>query len=106
MDKVALVSARVPVEIKRQGNSILEQIGSSPTQLVNTAYQYVIEHGELPLARQALKPAKRKLETTQLNKIKARSLLMALPGCEDLLDNKGIKEILAEGRQTSYESLT
>ena len=105
MDKVALVSARVPTEIKKQGNIILEKIGSSPTQLVNSAYQYIIDNGKLPSAEQELKPAKRKLDAMQINKIKARSLLMALPDSELALDGKDIKEVLAQKRRADYESL-
>lgn len=45
----AMVSARVPVEIKRQGDLKLKEIGSSATELVNAAYLYVLKHGRLPL---------------------------------------------------------
>ena len=44
----AMVSARVPVEIKKQGDSKLKEIGSSATELVNAAYEYVLEYGKLP----------------------------------------------------------
>ena len=47
----AMVTARVPVEIKKQGDRKLKQIGSSPTELINDAYRYVIEHGALPRDR-------------------------------------------------------
>ena len=44
----AMVSARVPVEIKKQGDRKLKEIGSSVTELVNSAYAYLLEYGELP----------------------------------------------------------
>lgn len=44
----AIVTARVPTEIKEQGNAILKKIGSSPTELINAAYRYVLEYEELP----------------------------------------------------------
>ena len=44
----AMVSARVPVEIKKRGDSKLREIGSSATELVNAAYDYVIKCGKLP----------------------------------------------------------
>ena len=44
----AMVTARVPVEIKKQGDRKLKEIGSSATELVNAAYKYVLEHGHLP----------------------------------------------------------
>lgn len=44
----AIVTARVPREIKEQGNAVLKKIGFTPTELVNAAYQYVIDCEELP----------------------------------------------------------
>ena len=44
----AIVTARVPVEVKEQGNSILKSIGSSPTQLINAAYDYLLAERKLP----------------------------------------------------------
>ena len=43
-----MVSARVPVEIKKRGDQKLKEIGSSVTELVNSAYDYLLEHGRLP----------------------------------------------------------
>jgi addiction module RelB/DinJ family antitoxin len=106
MNKAALVSARVPIEIKKQGNAILENIGSTPTQLVNSAYQYVINHGALPVIQQELKPARRVLSAAQANRIKARTLLMALPGSELNMDVRELKTFIAEGRRADYEALT
>ena len=34
----AMVTARVPVEIKEQVTALLKENGSSPTELVNSAY--------------------------------------------------------------------
>lgn len=44
----AMVTARVPLEIRDQVNAKLRSIGSSPTELVNAAYDYVLATGELP----------------------------------------------------------
>ena len=46
----AMVTARVPLEIRDQVNAKLRSIGSSPTELVNAAYDYVLATGELPEA--------------------------------------------------------
>lgn len=43
-----MVTARVPVEVKERVGSILREIGSSPTELVNAAYDYVLRCGKLP----------------------------------------------------------
>ena len=47
----AMVTARVPVEIKKRGDSKLKEIGSSATELVNSAYEYVLQTGKLPRAK-------------------------------------------------------
>lgn len=44
----AMVTARVPQEIRDQVNAQLRAIGSSPTELVNAAYDYVLKTGKLP----------------------------------------------------------
>ena len=44
----AMVTARVPQEIRDQVNAKLKAIGSSPTELVNAAYDYVLQAGRLP----------------------------------------------------------
>ena len=43
-----MVTARVPVEVKDRVNAMLREMGSSPTELVNAAYDYVMKRGELP----------------------------------------------------------
>ena len=43
-----MVTARVPVEVKERVGSILREMGSSPTELVNAAYDYVLKYGKLP----------------------------------------------------------
>ena len=47
----AVVTARVPVEVKEQATHVLRAIGATPTQLINAAYSYVLETGSLPCAR-------------------------------------------------------
>ena len=44
----AMVSARVPAEIKKQGDQVLKEMGSTVTELVNSAYAYLLENGQLP----------------------------------------------------------
>ena len=44
----AMVTARVPQEIKEQGNAVLKSIGATATDLINAAYAYVIKNRELP----------------------------------------------------------
>lgn len=46
----ATATARVPAEIKHQVDAKLRAMGASPTTLINAAYEYVLEMGELPKA--------------------------------------------------------
>ena len=58
----SIVTARVPTEIKKQGNAVLEKIGATPTELINSAYEYAISHGSLPTrVRSCLCPSKASL---------------------------------------------
>ena len=70
----AIVSARVPIALKERGNGILHDIGSTPTQLINAAYQ-LAEH-ELPKPHdplEGMRGAKRELTDEQKEKVR-RSL--------------------------------
>ena len=72
----AIVSARVPVALKERGNGILRDIGCTPTQLINAAYQYLLSEHELPKPRdplEGMKGTKRELTDQQREKIR-RSL--------------------------------
>lgn len=49
----ALVNARVPRAKKEAGASILESVGATTSELINSAYDYLLEHKELPTANNA-----------------------------------------------------
>ena len=46
----AIVTARMPKAKKDAGNRVLAQIGSNASQLINSAYDFLIQHGESPFA--------------------------------------------------------
>lgn len=46
----ALVNARVPLAKKEACTNMLKALGSTPSQLINCAYDYVLEYGKLPRA--------------------------------------------------------
>ena len=68
----AMVTARVPVEIRDQVNTKLRAMGSSPTELVNAAYDYVLATGELPDARAGDEPLHISLTDDQANELRFR----------------------------------
>ena len=46
-----LVSARVPKATKEAGAEVLRAIGATPTQLVNSAYDYLLANKSMPMAQ-------------------------------------------------------
>lgn len=105
----AMVTARVPVEIKEQGNAILREIGSSPSKLVNAAYDYVLKTHSIPEAdirTGKVKGAVRKLTPEQKRHLVERSRAMKLGNGESVLGDKSLKDALAEARRAEYEALS
>ena len=70
----AMVTARVPVEIRDQVNAQLRSIGSSPTELVNAAYDYVLRTGQLPDPQPSEQPLRITLTDAQVNELRTRSV--------------------------------
>ena len=97
----AIVTARVPVEIKEQGAAILREIGATPTQLVNAAYEYLLAKGELPPSRTGTMPAPGRRTLTPEQKESVRILLDAMY-VGPLKDTRPYKEILNEAREERY----
>lgn len=64
-----IVTARVPREIRDQGDIALRRIDSTVTELVNSAFEYVIKTGSLPTPSSKSEPNgktnKRKLSAKQ-----------------------------------------
>lgn len=59
----AMVTARVPIEIKRQADARLKEMGSSTTELINAAYRYVLAQGQLPIPKEAAVPDEPQVKT-------------------------------------------
>ena len=104
----SIVTARVPVEIKEQGNEVLARMGSTPTQLVNSAYEYVLRHGELPAGKNEHQT--RVSEHKVLSQDRARKIHTVLRKSsfsvsETYWNGKTYKELIAEGKKADYEAL-
>lgn len=102
----SVVTARVPAEIKKQGNAALQRIGSTPTELINSAYEYVISYDSLPMDRALARPGLRKLTPGQKNKLKDRGRKMLVKPGGDVLNGRNLKDVLAEMRFADYEALS
>lgn len=107
---MATISARVPDEVRRQGLSRLRAQGATVSDLVNAAFDYLIQTGELPgrvsegqerrspLGARALSPA----QTDELRRSLAAT---TFPGAVSV-DGGNYKTVLAEGRRRDYEALS
>ncbi len=95
------VTARIPVEIKEQASVILRDLGSTPTQLINAAYRYLLQEKALPDAKPALS-ANRKLTPEQLAAIQDSWKRMAVPGAHFSNGGEDFKQQLAEARDQRY----
>ena len=103
----AIVTARVPVEIKEQVGVILREIGSTPTKLINSAYEYVLRHHALPQEDPEIPAVMtiRRLTPEQQKEFDASFGAMPLPEPEGSWDMRDYREIIAEGRLADYEAL-
>lgn len=111
-----IVTARVPPEIRRQGNEILKQLGSTPTQLVNAAYEYVIAKGELPASRRGLKAVagdvpgegpvvqRRVVDADAARELAGSIRASTLYVPEGFWADRSYRDAIAEGRCANYEA--
>lgn len=101
----AIVTARVPVEVKEQVNEILNEIGATQTQLVNAAYDYVLSQRELPRAKPPSRRTTRRLTAEQMRELRERMERMTIAVPEDFWAGRSYKDIIAEGKAADYEAL-
>ena len=100
----AMVTARVPVEIKKQGDAKLKEIGSSVTELVNEAYRFVIEEGTLPGRQQIRKsssPIRKVLQGEEARKLRESQTSRRVLDLPEY-DGTNFKELLNEARDERY----
>lgn len=93
----AMVTARVPVEIKEQVTALLRENGSTPTELINSAYVYYLEHQKLP-QENLLRAGRRRLTKEQAKRIEERVAAMKL-GSGKALGGRDFEDVLAEVRE-------
>ena len=100
----SIVTARVPAEIKEQGNKVLKKIGSTPTELVNAAYMYVLERKELPQITPTLEELRNKRRTLtpeQKEKVQKRMQETKLRAPAEW-ETTSFKELLDQAREERY----
>lgn len=98
-----MVSARVPDAVYESACSALRDIGSSPSELVNAAFEFVLKNKALPLQeREAQAP--RRLSKDQRAKL-ARVFADCTLGISPVDDVAQDKRIVREARVTKHEAL-
>ena len=100
----AMVSGRIPIEMKERGSALLSEIGATQTELIKSAYEYLIAEGKLPTPSATLAgpAALTKRDINALEQFINETTLAVDPSFWDGFD---LKEALAEGRRADYEAL-
>ena len=106
---MATISARVPDEIKRQGVDALRAKGATVSDLVNAAFGYLIQTGELPGegasgAKAASQRGPRGLDKAQARDLRRSLATTTFEGVH--LEDVDLKQVLREGRRRDYEALS
>lgn len=95
-----MITARVPDALYEQGSSLLSDLGSNTSELVNAAFEYVVEHKKLPTAGQKKEsPKSHKLNASQRQSLVSvlSASTLHLPFQTDIEDDKKVlHEIRAE----------
>ena len=100
-----MVSARVPVEIRDQVNEGLRSIGSSPTELINSAYEFFLENKRLPKKEPVAKRGRRTLSKEQRRKLAASVAATTYPVPESYFEGQSYDELLSRRLRHDYEAL-
>ena len=108
---MATVSARVPDEVRRQAVARLRARGATVSDLVNAAFDYIIQTGELPGDAPGSEAPHRGRGPRALDPAQAAGLRESLaattfPGATPAATGGTYKEFLAEGRRRDYEALS
>lgn len=101
----AIVSARIPIALKERGNDVLREIGATPTQLINAAYEFILSEHELPKTHkhfEGIKGKKRELTPQQHEKIQQALQTMYVGPTPD---GTSFKEQLNNARDEHYADL-
>ncbi|MGI6217262.1 MAG: type II toxin-antitoxin system RelB/DinJ family antitoxin [Coriobacteriales bacterium] len=102
MDPV--VTARVPEDVRNRGNEILREIGATPSELINAAYEYVIREKRLPKPESSIGEGKRKLTRDQATKLAGYMDDVHLPVPTEW-DKMSFDELFDNAMKDKYASL-
>lgn len=101
-----VVTARVPEGVRSRGIDVLREIGSSTSELVNAAFEYVIKERRLPKpdAHAAGTTARRKPSESQLEQLNSfmDGIRISVP---ESWDNTPFEELLDEAMEDQHASI-
>ena len=100
-----MVSARVPYELRQQVHEQLKELGSTPTELINSAYRYVRERNELPKVPDEIEPGIRRLDESRLAELVRSIGETTWKVDEDFFDGRDYEDVLESELRESYEAL-
>ena len=100
----SMVTARVPSELKEQVTKLLKQNDSSPTELVNSAFEFYLENQRLPKERK-ITPGVRKLPAVQRTQL-FRALDAVVLTDADMHAKVSVAEVAALLRKDDYAALS
>ena len=100
----SMVTARVPSELKEQVTKLLKQNDSSPTELVNSAFEFYLENQRLPKERK-ITPGVRKLPVAQRTQL-FRALDAVVLTDADMHAKVSVAEVAALLRKDDYAALS
>jgi antitoxin component of RelBE/YafQ-DinJ toxin-antitoxin module len=113
-----MVTARVPVEIKKQATELFGNLGTSPSEAINQLYSYVVASGALPEfvqpgRDQTPAPAVRRNPNKEALTPEQRQRLLAIRLVRDMAiedwgadEGKSYRQIIEEGKRAEYEALS
>ena len=100
------VSARVPIEIKKQADKKLRSLGASTTDLINAAFRYLLAENELPGVRSGGKRGANERVLSEEQRSYLQEFIAATSFEVDDSDlSVSYKEEIAAGRFADYEAL-
>ncbi len=99
----AVINARVPVAKRDAAKGILQSLGKTPTDLINSAYDYLLSEGKLPAAHQAAPSVNEKQERTDAFRSFVQDSTFSVDWGVDA--DVSYKDLLAQAREEKYESL-
>lgn len=103
-----MVAARIPSGVKTQGDSILAEIGSTTTELINSAYTYLLRNRQPPIQQESdstIQSGVHALNAEQMQRLHARKERMTSAVPSSYWRSSTYRLELEEALKEKYETL-